>query len=51
MYCHRCRAELSEDAESCFNCGAVVKNGDEEDNIEAFFAANEARVKESKKQK
>ena len=49
MYCHRCRAELSEDAESCFNCGAVVKNGDEEDNIEAFFAANEARVKESNK--
>lgn len=49
MYCHRCRAELSEDAESCFNCGAVIGSGDAEDNIAAFFAANEVRVKESKK--
>ena len=49
MYCHRCKAELAEDAESCFNCGAVIGSGDAEDNIAAFFAANEARVNESKK--
>lgn len=49
MYCHRCKAELAEDAESCFNCGAVIGSGDAEDNIAAFFAANETRVNESKK--
>ncbi|MBQ7096600.1 MAG: sulfite exporter TauE/SafE family protein [Clostridia bacterium] len=48
MYCHKCRAELAEDAERCFSCGAAVDDGCGEDNIAAFFEANEARVKESK---
>ncbi len=48
MYCCKCKAELAEDAERCFNCGTVIDDGCGEENIAAFFEANEARVKESK---